>query len=61
MGDPQCCDPTDMVRFLLAFCCDDNSPNALCDTQALHELFGDCWREVVPVANSAEMREKLGK
>ena len=50
-----------MVRFFLAFCCDDNSSDVLRDTQSLSKHFEDCWRKVVPVANSIEMREKLKK
>ena len=61
MGSAQCCSPTEMVRFLLAFCCDANSPDALRGTQPLNKRFGDCLREVLPVANSVEMRERLEK
>ena len=61
MEDPQCCKPVDMVRFLLAFCCDDSSSDTICDTQVLNERFEDCWRKVVPVANSGEMKRRLEK
>jgi len=61
MENPQYCKPVDMVRFLLAFCCDDNPPDATCGTQATNERFGNCWRKVVPVANSGEMKRRLEK
>ena len=61
MGKRQSCNPMDMVRFLLAFCCDGDSPGTLRDTQVLNERFGDCWKKVVPVANSEEMKKRLKK
>ena len=50
-----------MALFLLAFCYDGNSPDALHDTQILNERCGDCWKSVIPGANPGEMKEKLGK
>ena len=61
MKDPQCCDPVDMVRFLLAFCCAGNSSDALCNTQAQNERLEYCLEKVVPVANSREMGRRLEK
>jgi len=61
MREPQRCNPVDMVRFLLAFCCTGNASDALCDAQVSNERFGNCWREVVPVANSKELKKRLEK
>ena len=51
----------DMVRFLLAFCCAGNSSDAFYDKPVLDKCFERCWSEVVPVANSVKMRERLEK
>ena len=56
------CDPGDMIRFLLALCCqDDSSTTPVSRDEALNTCFGECLREVTPVANSDEMRQKLDK
>ena len=60
MGKRQRCNPMDMAQFLLAFCCDDNSPDSR-GVQVLKERFNAGWEKVVPVANSEEMKERLGK
>ena len=61
MEYPQRCNPMDMVRFLLAFCCADDPSGALCNAQAINECLGYCWKAVVPVANSRKMRQRLEK
>jgi hypothetical protein len=54
------CDPEDIVRFLLALCCQDDSlPTAISHDEVLDTRFDNCLREVIPVANSIEMRRKL--
>jgi len=61
MRDPQRCNPMDMVRFLLAFCCTDDSSDALCDAEVSNERFRNCWGKVVPVANSKKLKNRLEK
>ena len=51
------CQPKEMVRFLLAFCCQDGEP--LDDGEALDERFDDCWRKVIPIANSEPLTKRL--
>jgi len=54
------CDPEDMIRFLLALCCqDDSSTTPVSRDEVLDGRFEDCMREAVPIANSDELREKL--
>jgi hypothetical protein len=53
-------DPEDMIRFLLALCCqDDSSTTPVSRDEVLDGRFEECLREVIPVANSDEMRQKL--
>jgi len=59
MEMPQQAYSTDMVKFLLAFCCGDKLSDTHHDVQALNERLEECWRNVVPVANSPEMRKRL--
>ena len=50
----------DMVRFLLAFCCKDNSSTTpVTADEVLGKHFEDCLRKVIPVANSDGMRQRL--
>ena len=56
------CDPEDMIRFLLALCCQDNSSmTPVSRDEALNTCFGECLRGVTPVANSGEMKLKLNE
>lgn len=49
-----------MVRYLLALCCQDDSPTAPVSYGGdLNKCFEDCWGEAVKVANSAEMKKRL--
>jgi len=58
MGRSQKAGSIDVVKFVLAFCCEDD-PSDVRDTQALNERFKECWKKVAPVANSAEMKKRL--
>ena len=61
MNQRQYCSPDDMVRFLLGLCCQDDSSMApVSRDEALDKRFEECWRKVIPVANSDEMRQRLG-
>jgi len=54
------CDPEDMIRFLLALCCQgDSSTTPVSRDEVLDRRFEDCLREAVPIANSDVLREKL--
>ena len=56
------CDPEDMIRFLLALCCqDDSSTSPVSRDEVLSTCFGECLREVTLVANSDEMKQKLDR
>ena len=62
MAQRKYCHPEDMIRFLLALCCQDDSSTApVSRDEALNTRFGVCLREVTPVANSDEMRQKLNE
>ena len=54
------CSPEDMVQFLLALCCQDDSSTAAvsCD-ETLDQRYNDCLREVTPIADSPDLRERL--
>ena len=51
------CNPEDMVKFLLALCCQDN-PSATLDKDVDKRL-NDCYKSVLPLANCNELRERL--
>jgi len=54
------CKPDDMIRFLLALCCrDDSSTTAVSRDEVLDRRFEDCMREAIPIANSDELRRRL--
>jgi len=60
MQQRQTCHPEEMIRFLLALCCqDDSSTTPISRDDVLIERFEDCLRQVIPVANSEEVQEKL--
>ncbi|KAF9647703.1 hypothetical protein BDM02DRAFT_3270005 [Thelephora ganbajun] len=60
MNQRKYCDPEDMIRFLLALCCQDEpSTTPVARGQVLDDCFEVCWREVIPVANSDELRQRL--
>jgi len=62
MNQRKNCDPEDMIRFLLALCCQDFSSTApVSHDEALDRRFEDCLREVVPIANSCELRQRLNR
>ena len=54
------CDPKDMIRFLLALCCQDDSsttPNS--GDKALDKQFEDCLEKVNQIAGSDRLRKRL--
>ena len=54
------CNLKDMVQFLLALCCCDDSsttPNSLDET--VKTRFDDCLRSAAKIASSDELKEKL--
>jgi len=54
------CNPEDMVRFLLALCCQDHSSTTpISYDKTLDSRFGDCSRKVIPIANSDQLRRRL--
>jgi len=54
------CDPKDMIRFLLALRCqDDSSATPVSRDDALDKCFEECSKKVAPVANLKEMWRKL--
>ena len=56
----QHCDPKDMIKFLLALCCQDGSSTTpISHNDLLDTCFNDCWNKVIRVANSEELRHKL--
>jgi len=60
MGQQKYCDPEDMVRFLLAICCQDHpSTTPVSRDETLESRFGDCSRKVIQVANSEDLRRML--
>jgi len=60
MGQRKYCNPEDMVRFLLALCCqDDSSMTPVSRDETLDRCFGDCSRQVIPLADSEELRRRL--
>ena len=60
MDQRKYCDPEDMIRFLLALCCqDDSSTTSVSRDETLDRRFEDCLRKVIPVANSEELRQML--
>ena len=60
MGQRKYCNPEDMVQFLLALCCQDDSSTApVSRDETLDKRFGDCLREVIPIADSKELKGRL--
>ena len=54
------CDPEDMIRFLLALCCqDDSSTTPVSRDEVLDRRFEECFRKVIPVADSEEIQQRL--
>ena len=54
------CNPKDLIQFLLALCCqEDSSTTPVSRGEALDRCFDDCFGNVVPIANSSELVEKL--
>jgi len=54
------CSPKDMILFLLALCCqDDSSTGPVSRDDALDKCFKECSAKVAPIANLEEMRQKL--
>ena len=54
------CSPEDMVQFLLALCCqDDSSTAAVSRDETLDRRYNDCLREVTSIADSPDLRERL--
>ena len=54
------CNAQDMVMFLLALSCrDDSSVAPVSRSKDLDKRFDDCHRSVVPIANCVDLREKL--
>ena len=60
MDQRKYCNPGDMVRFLLALCCQRDSLVApVSRDETLEKRFEDCSRKVIPIANSDELRQRL--
>ena len=63
VGDMQLrkyCEPKDMIRFLLAFCCqDDSSTIPVSHDDALDECLEECSEKVAQVVDLEEMLQKL--
>ena len=60
MQQRQTCHPEEMILFLLALCCQDDSSTTIDSRDGvLIERFEDCLRQVTPVANSEEVQGKL--
>ena len=60
MGQQKYCNPEDMVRFLLALCCQDHSSTtSVSRDETLNRRFGDCFGKVISIANSKELRGRL--
>ena len=54
------CNPQDMVMFLLALSCrDDSSAAPVFRGKDLDKRFYDCHKSVVSIANCVDLREKL--
>ena len=54
------CNPEDMVRFLLALCCqDDSSTVAVPRDDTLDKRFKDCLKEVTPIADLPDLQNRL--
>ena len=54
------CNPEDMVLFLLALCCqDDSSTAAVSRDEIISRRFKDCLREVNQIANSPDLWKQL--
>ena len=54
------CDPKDMILFLLATCCqDDSKATPVSRDKTLDECFEECFRTVTPVANSDGLKRRL--
>ena len=61
MKERQHCAPKDMILFLLALCCQDDSATPVSRNASLDRCFEECLREVTPVASSTTLQEKLNK
>jgi hypothetical protein len=60
MNKRKYCDPEDMIQFLLALCCqDDSSMTPVSRDDTLDKRFEDCLGKVIPVANSDGLRQRL--
>jgi len=60
MGQRKYCNPEDMVRFLLALCCQDDSlTTPISRNETLDRRFRDCSGKVIEIANSEELRRRL--
>ena len=60
MQQRKTCDTKNMIRFLLALCCQDDSSTApVLRDDALDRCFEECSEKVIPVVESEEMRQKL--
>ena len=56
------CDPKDMILFLLATCCqDDSTATPVSRDKTLDQRFEDCFRTVTPVANCDELKRRLDR
>ena len=60
MDQQKYCDLENMIRFLLALCCQgDSSTTPPSREKSLDGLFEDCFTKVGPVATSLELRKEL--
>jgi hypothetical protein len=60
MAQRKRCHPKDMIMFLLAFCCrEDSSQTAVSRDDDLNKRFEDCYERIIPIANDVILKEKL--
>ena len=60
MKQEKLCEPEDMVRFLLAICCqDDSSTTPVSRSNVLDTCFTKCLADVAKIAQSDKLKEKL--
>jgi hypothetical protein len=54
------CEPEDMIRFLLAICCQsDSSTTPVSRDEILDTCYKDCLEKATEIAKCGELKEKL--
>jgi hypothetical protein len=60
MQQQKWCEPEDMIRFLLAICCQgDSSTTPVSRDEILETRFQSCLEKATEIANCSELEEKL--